>query len=78
VPARNYTDLLREISNTVATLTERLDHVRRDIDRLDLALKKEVEEKDRRRWNLQTIVISAVLSAVLTLIINIVIPLLRK
>ena len=43
VPGKTNTEIIRETADTVATLVERVNNIRRDIDRIDGAQTKTVE-----------------------------------
>ena len=70
MPNKTHTELIRELYESVTTLKERIENLRRDMDRIDKAL----EENERRRWQL----LLAFLGSLLTFVVSLVLLYLRK
>jgi len=68
--AKTNTEIIRELDRSVATLLERVDNLRDELSRVE----KQLEESERKRWNLTM----SFVGAFLTLLIGLVVALLKR
>jgi hypothetical protein len=87
MPRKTDGEKIDDLEKLVATLTERLDNIRREmIDRERLAVveerlnefKRTIEEASRRRWSLLPPIIGGIIGAVLTFVAQLALTYLRK
>ena len=63
IPAKDRGDLIREHGERIATLNERIDNLRRDVERLD----KKFDELRSRRWALWQLLLAGLLTSILAI-----------